>query len=460
MLKYVMIFTVFIQIVPLDEEFPFRDRCVESKNNGLFKSICFLGRNSNKQNTVNQVSGVVEYCFIAIDLFKSLQEYCVYKKWINNLSYHEFVTIFSYLVTVEKHIKQIKNLLDLSKNGSFPEQIKARIDLAQISLCPPYNKIMNDCIKKHCDKHFDESGKFIYKDDDTSLKDYKKFYKKVPQDFKKLALHAQKISHIEQSMNFSNGRVKNDYNQTLLDMIYAGVDQHFPRLKKLCRKYYDLLIDRLYRYYLDQKIKNNLNSYGVYKSADVDPLIQNMTEGLRKSAAKAMKEELILREWYQQELQQWLLLPTCRTKNALVALFDILPSGDNGTEIKELPFKDDYRFILLRNFVNAFCGGDQSRDDLYQDFFLPSGVLKRYGDHPWIKNKVNGMLLHDALLHKAVNFALAISEKELDDTTQKLSKAIIDIGILMQQAKDQEAIDFCKNKIVAIFDLLLYKKYD
>lgn len=459
MLKYVMIGVVSVALFA-DEELSHRNTVNKSQVVEQSTNIWLASAKPESNHIdVSQFSNLVGYCFGAVDLYKSFQAYCAYKKWLKQLSYQEFLATFSYLVHVEQQIKGVRALLELCQFGTFPEKIKARIDLTRLSLCPPYDRVMNDCACKSYEQNFDKHGRFVWREQDIMSVVYKKFYKKVPQDYKGLVRGSKKISDDVQGVYWSDISVqtKNAYNQTLLDMIHAGIEQNFPWLKKLCRNYYDSLIERLYQYYLDQKVKVQHTSYGAYKSADYDPIVQNLPTAIRESRAKTMTEELILRESYQQELKNWLLLPQHQTEKAVMALYDGLLSGQ---EIKDLPFRSDYRFILLRNCINALCHGDMSRADIFEDFFLPSGILKKYANHVWIVSRSEKIWLHDELLHKAFNFALAMSEKELDATGQKLCKVVLDIVFLAQQARTKEEFDFCKNKISLIYEALSHKRYD
>ncbi len=116
---------------------------------------------------------------------------------------------------------------------------------------------------------------------------------------------------------------------------------------------------------------------------------------------------------------------------------------------------------MLRNFVYKVCHGLQTPLHTFEEFFDVTGILKKYKQHPYVKKYLSTIKLDDELFHKAVNFALAITEKEHDDLTQKVSKLLLHYIVLVyQEPITSDLFKQYKNKIRILFDALSHNKYD
>jgi len=313
---------------------------------------------------------------------------------------------------------------------------------------------MNECAKNYFQANFDEQGHLILREDDQAHIHYKKFYKKVPQDFRALVRCSKKISQDIKKVYVSDVATKsnNTYNQTLLDAVHAGISQNFPLLKNMCRRYHDMVLEKLYHYYIDQKIANNRLFYGVL---DTDPAIKTMVDFVYDRRIQGMTEETILQEWYVKEMMQWLC--PFQTKNTSVhaVMYELLPYD----VVVELPFYSDYRFMLLRAVLDKICLEDQMQQPWSHELFLPCGILKKYMNHIWLQDKLEGLFLKDVVMCKAINFALAICEKEQDVMTQQVGNRIVQYVLSAYQAKDALVFEQYKKKTVVLYEALSYKIY-
>ena len=396
----------------------------------------------SKSKTINPIfnNNAFSYVFSTIELYKFFNDYITYKKWLKNLSYCEFCITFSYLLSVEKQIKNIQNLLSINENGTFPEKIAARINLVKTSLSCPYDKVANECAKKYYDANFDKNGHFIWHKNDGIDKHYKSFYKKVPKNFKELANCSKKFSTNITDIYISEitKKTDNDYNQTLLDIIYTNINQNFPMLKKLCRKYHDELIEKLYKYY----INNKQNSF------EKNELIN---KNLPATIYNNLKEEYVLQEWYEQEMFQWLFPDNIND----TTLIEIMHNAISQVQVLDLPTNPDYRFVLLKKLIENICLGNKTRPDIFYKIFRPNGILKQYLS----KETKSYSCLNDPLIHQATNFALAIREKENDNMTQIITNRLLEYILCLQKTEQSEMLIIYKNKIMILYKELSIKKY-
>lgn len=410
----------------------------QSQMFGINKSVNFLG-----------------YALCTIELYKAVKNYISYKRWLKHLSYCEFMTSFAYLLTVEEQIAYIQDFLHKNSYGTFPEKVAARINLVRLSLAKPYDKIINECAQSYFKANFDDLGRLVWHECDDIDLHYKKFYKKVPQDFRDLARCSKKISKSSKYVYASGiaGKTENAYNQTLLDIIYAGIDENFPLLKKLCRSYYDALFEKLYRYYIEQKqIRHRM----LGEINDSDFAVNDIANIMFVRREQNISEEEMLQEWYGREMTNWLC--SHQQDNVLLqnVMYFILPDE----QILELPFNSNYRFILLRSLLDKVCLGSQDRLDVSQELFSSHGVLKKYENHEWLQNKIDNIFLDDAIMQKVVNFVLAICEKEDDEVTQKIGKRLLQYVFCAYNSTDSKTFAYYKNKIVVLYEALSYKRYD
>ena len=66
-----------------------------------------------------------------------------------------------------------------------------------------------------------------------------------------------------------------------------------------------------------------------------------------------------------------------------------------------------------------------SDDELFNEFFLSCGVLKKYKDHAFVQKNLVNNRIDDSLVAQAVNFALAIVEQEDDQLVQAASTLLL-----------------------------------
>lgn len=376
-------------------------------------------------------------------IYEEWRHAIIYKKWLKSMSYDDFKDNFAELLSIEERIMSIQNLLQLSKNGTLPEQIYARIHLARSRLPCPYDKVTNKCVKKYYETNFDEQGHFVWKECDEAERCYKKFYSKVPQNFRALASCSKKIKSVKKT--FASAAVmktENVYNQTLLDMIYAGIKENFPLLHKILRSYYDTLLDRLYWYYVDAK-----------SAALLSEELQNNDMPI----SNEYKEKIVLQHWYEEEMLQWLTPKTTNNTILREVIHEVLLT----IPIMELPMMPHYRFFLLRKFMEKACDTECAHVLRYKELFDAHGILKKYASCISIEqHEMELTIFEDPAIHKALNFALAISEKERDEVTNKVAKQIELYVYYLSQAVSMAAVLEYKDKIALLYDALSHKKYE
>lgn len=427
--------------------------CHSSENDCLISAISF-GRSGADVSCNSNALGIF---LILIDIFCSLKNRQNYQQYLQQLSYDEFIEQFPHLVLLDYHICRIQKMLDLSRTGTLPEQVIARISLVKSSLCYPYDKVLESCAKKLYQLSFDHQSNFTFKEQDIVQTAYKLFYKKVPQNWKQLVCNVKKMPNVIDKRYDSSlaAKVNNQYNQTLLDIIDAGLENNFPRLKRLCRKYQDKLVKRLYQYYIDQKVKRSHTLYSACESVDIDPLVQDLPIE-QQVVTKEIHEELVFRDFYKQELASWLLQD--RQQDSTQAQHK-LTEGQERTS--QLPLCEHYRFILLKNFIEKVCKGSNTSDDILQEFFCNKGILKKHANCSYVKEQLHVDFLDDPLFHKAVNYALAIVDKEQDVMTIKLSEMILQLVAQSFQSELDEDIRLAyQEKIALLYNILSSGQYD
>lgn len=415
--------------------------------NLFMKPNQYITRNSDAKL---QISG---YVACAIGLYKIARDCVVYNQRFKQLSYHEFLKKYPCLLEIEKQIACIQDLLCKSCHGTFPEKVASRIALVRLSLASPYDKIMNQCSQNYFNANFNECGEFVWHEKDDAEMYYKKFYRKIPQDFRKLTRCAKnkKISQMPKYAHISSvaERTENVYNQTLLDIVYAGMSENYPLLKKLCRTYYDKLFEKLYQYYIDQKMLRHDRLYQNCQDVNSQSLMSNFND-------QDACEEVILREWYSNEIIRWLFPLQSYDKS----MHEVVCSLLSKDQILQMPFNPNDRFLLLKNCLDTICLDDTLESKKFDELFLPCGILKKYKSHAWLPSNLNDIYLHDIVMRKAVNFSLAICEKEYDETTQQVAKRLLEYVFCAYRNKDEQIFMVYKNKIVVLYEALSYKRYD
>lgn len=212
----------------------------------------FIKRCVSIQDSIVLIKSSLSCILAFIELARMYKGYRENKRKINLMTYEDFIIDFPHLVIALQHVLIMRSLIALDASGTFPQQIFARIHLAKMSLPLPYADYANSCAQQLYTLSFDKKNHFIWVDISMVGHVYKKFYKKVPQDFKRIVLEAQCFPEEIHKEYLSPYAVfiDNDYNNTLIDMIYAGIKQDYEQLYVLSQKYSDGLVNRLYRYYV------------------------------------------------------------------------------------------------------------------------------------------------------------------------------------------------------------------
>ena len=218
-----------------------------SKKEKIISTSCF-----STQEKMLIAKSSLSWFLILVEIARIYHGYNEHKKMIESLTYQDFLQDYPELVIALYHISIMKTLIELSISGAFPQQVFARIQLVKMSLPPPYDKYANKCSYKLFKHSFHQNGCFKWVEIGNFNHPYKKFYKKVPQDFKGVAYYASSFPEVicEEYVTPQEEIVSNDYNDRLISIVYAGIKQDKDFLKELSQKYKDGLIQKMCRYYL------------------------------------------------------------------------------------------------------------------------------------------------------------------------------------------------------------------
>jgi len=222
------------------------------------KSSCKKDQESSKaglslQDKMFAVKTSLSWFLILVEVARAYHGYKAHKRMIALMTYQDFVEEYPQLVLVMYHIAIMESLIELSVSGAFAQQAFARIQLIKMSLPPPYDRYANKCAKKLFKHSFDGlTGRFKWSELRSVDHPYKKFHKKVPQGFKEVAYYASSFPEVisDEYETPQAALVSNDYNDTLIHMIYAGMKQDTEKLYELSQKYRDGFIKKVYRYYV------------------------------------------------------------------------------------------------------------------------------------------------------------------------------------------------------------------
>lgn len=215
------------------------------------KQVC-SGSVLSLYDKVNIVQAVVTGFLLLVEFARFCHDRKIHKKMVHTMNYQDFVMTYPHLVLVEYHILLMKTLINLSVQGTFPEQVFARIQLTKMSLPIPFAKFAHKSAKKMYQLCFDVFGNFVWSDLKISCHPYKKFFKKVPQDFRQIALKAyafQDIIQLEYLSDFAN-LIDTPYNNTLIKIINAGMHGDVLQLQLVAQAYLqDTIVQRLASWY-------------------------------------------------------------------------------------------------------------------------------------------------------------------------------------------------------------------
>lgn len=205
-------------------------------------SIAATGRSNNNKPTrfsitdTRHVIQIVVCCFlIAMEIAKACKVRKAFKSKIDAMSYQEFAQHFPHLILVEYQIVLMKTLIRLSIDGTFSEQVFARIQLVQMSLPSPYDRFANKCACKMYKQCFDINGKIIFSPMSLEHHPYKKFFKKIPQTWQEIALKVEcfSVNTAQHCQSSVSSFVDNEYNNTIIKMIHAGMRGQWERFCQL-----------------------------------------------------------------------------------------------------------------------------------------------------------------------------------------------------------------------------------
>ncbi len=204
------------------------------------------------QDRMQIIKGSLSWFLIVVEVARIYHGYREHKRMIESMTYEEFTIDYPQLMIVLCHVSIMKRLIALTISGTFPQQVFARIQLVKMSLPQPYERYANKCAKKLYTHSFDSKGYFKWVDMCVGVHPYKKFDKKVPQSFKDIVYYAQSFPLVinEEYLTPYAASVTNDYNDVLIHMIYAGMQQNKDQLYELSQMYDDSLVQRLYQYYI------------------------------------------------------------------------------------------------------------------------------------------------------------------------------------------------------------------
>ncbi|MBP6892688.1 hypothetical protein KBB68_03860 [Candidatus Babeliales bacterium] len=223
---------------------------VQSKN----KNQLNASRLSTTDST-NIVQAIVTGFILMVEIARFCHARTMHKKFVNSMTYEDFVTNFSHLVLVEYHILLMKTLISLSQNGNFGQQVFARLMLVKMSLPYPFAKFANKAAKKMYKISFDKFGNFIFVEIFDQKHPYKKFFQKVAQNWKEIALRAQSFSEIiepEYCSTVSNF-INTPYNNALIEIIHAGMKGDFEKILQIRQLFVqNELMKKLEQFYVDQ----------------------------------------------------------------------------------------------------------------------------------------------------------------------------------------------------------------
>lgn len=218
------------------------------------------GKDKNQSNgsrlsttdCTNIVQAVVTGFILMIEVARFCHAKSLHKKFVNSMTYEDFVSNFSHLVLVEYHILLMKTLISLSQNGNFGQQVFARLMLTKMSLPYPFEKFANKAAKKMYKKSFDKYGNFIFIELSDKKNPYKKFTKKVAQNWKEIALRAQSFSEIIEPEYCSTVAhlIDTPYNNALIEIIHAGMKGDFEKIVQIRQKFCpNDLMEKLEQFY-------------------------------------------------------------------------------------------------------------------------------------------------------------------------------------------------------------------
>lgn len=179
-------------------------------------------------------------CFVLlVEFVRYCHERKALRQTINSMTYQEFVTQYPHLVLVQHQINVVKKLIELSVDGSFPEQILARIQLTKISLPHPYAKYAQKAAKKMYKSCFDWQGNFVWVDWDKNMHPYKKFLKQVSGGWPDLVLKSQQSNKDIKHEYFSCYAhvIDTSFNNVLIEIIQAGIQADFAGMQELSKQY-------------------------------------------------------------------------------------------------------------------------------------------------------------------------------------------------------------------------------
>ncbi len=202
----------------------------------------------------NIVQAVMAGFVLMVEVARMCHAKSLHKKFIQTLTHDDFVAIFPHLAIVEYQIFLMKTLIQLNLYGDLGEQIFARIALAKMSLPYPFSKFAEKAAQKMYKKSFDKNGNFVLVLWPNKKDPYKKFNKKVAQNWKEIALKAASFAEVIEP-NYQTlvaANIETFYNDALIKLIYAGMRNELQEVVKIQEQFKnDDLMQKLFYFYTD-----------------------------------------------------------------------------------------------------------------------------------------------------------------------------------------------------------------
>lgn len=183
-----------------------------------------------------------------IDLWQMKKQF--YQEHLQ-MQYYDAIMKYPFLGIMQYQIIMMDQLIKMCVSGTFPERVFAKIHLAGMMLPEPYQHKTKKWSKKLYKQAFDEQS--ILMDAASFQQDhpYKKFSKKIIQDWRLLLFKVHKMP--TEMMPFYvtpwHSAVNNPQNQMLLELINAGRFNDAVRLQNLCEHNHNLIAQNLCAFY-------------------------------------------------------------------------------------------------------------------------------------------------------------------------------------------------------------------
>lgn len=378
---------------------------VPTNQNQQTSDISFVADSISQivNSSVQQIKtpGVPAVILGTIQLIKWLLEKRQIK--INNLDFTKHVANVPYKKFLFNSQEEISHLIDQATQGNFEEQVAARILLFDIKVPQPYTQYFHEGLKRlypHC---FTKKGDFYFTKQLPNLqKVFKKWYKKAPQTWQKIASLPQRkykkfLSNWFQEEESPFYRSQATYDT--LKIIQYGRNLQFLDLHVLASQYpNNTVIQQLKEIFYQKFITNNYSEKYIFKQAKHDPLAHKITLQKESKANQAM---LILRWCCYTFLHAQLCPDTNNNTTTYNEIYETLPAENIENIINK-----NYPITLINNFLTTHCIGVHTGNN---KLFTTTGVLQKYINDPLIKAyKFNTTPIFNSDIQKFINSGLLL----------------------------------------------------